>query len=129
MEGTLSPTRVNAARVIAVLADCLQIMVFPAFMPGYLSPAEDILDAIVALAMFLLLGWHWAFVPSFLAKLVPALDLVPTWTAAVFLVTGLGSAPVGTDGPKSALPTPAGPRGPLLPPGGESGPKDVVPKP
>jgi hypothetical protein len=34
-----------------------------------------------------LLGWHWAFVPSFLAELVPGLDLVPTWTLAVLIAT------------------------------------------
>jgi hypothetical protein len=32
-------------------------------------------------------GWHWAFLPTFLAELVPGLDLVPTWTAAAFFVT------------------------------------------
>jgi hypothetical protein len=30
-----------------------------------------------------LLGWHWEFLPSFLAKLVPGVDLVPFWTMAV----------------------------------------------
>jgi hypothetical protein len=30
-----------------------------------------------------LLGWHWEFLPSFLGKLVPGVDLVPLWTVAV----------------------------------------------
>jgi hypothetical protein len=30
-----------------------------------------------------LLGWHWEFLPSFFAKLVPGIDLVPFWTMAV----------------------------------------------
>jgi hypothetical protein len=30
-----------------------------------------------------LLGWHWEFLPSFFAKLVPGVDLVPFWTMAV----------------------------------------------
>jgi len=30
-----------------------------------------------------LLGWHWEFLPSFLVKLVPGVDLVPFWTLAV----------------------------------------------
>ena len=30
-----------------------------------------------------LLGWHWEFLPSFLAKLVPGVDLFPFWTMAV----------------------------------------------
>ena len=88
----MTPTRVKAARAIAVAADFLQIVVFPAFMPGAAAPGNDGLDALVALALILLVGWHWAFLPSFLAELVPVLDLVPTWTAAVFFVTrGQGS--------------------------------------
>jgi hypothetical protein len=33
--------------------------------------------------MVYLLGWHWEFLPSFVAKLVPGIDLVPFWTMAV----------------------------------------------
>ena len=33
--------------------------------------------------MIHLLGWHWEFLPSFFAKLVPGVDLVPFWTMAV----------------------------------------------
>ena len=44
---------------------------------------SDIVDVAVAAAMFFLLGWHWEFLPSFAAKLVPGVDLVPLWTLAV----------------------------------------------
>lgn len=84
---TLTPGRVRAARAIAVAADLLQIVVLPVFAPGAASPWNDALDVLVAGAMVLLIGWHWAFLPSFLAELLPGLDLVPTWTAAVFFVT------------------------------------------
>jgi hypothetical protein len=30
-----------------------------------------------------LLGWHWEFLPSFFAKLVPGVDLMPFWSMAV----------------------------------------------
>jgi hypothetical protein len=73
----------RAAMLLAIVADALQIVVFPAFVAGALSPADDILDLGVAAAMIHLLGWHWEFVPSFLAKLVPGADLVPFWTMAV----------------------------------------------
>jgi hypothetical protein len=69
--------------VLAILADALQIAVFPAFVEGALSPADDILDFGIAAMMILLLGWHWEFLPSFLAKLAPGVDLVPFWTIAV----------------------------------------------
>jgi hypothetical protein len=83
----MTPARVRAARWIAIAADFLQIAVFPVFLPGVASPWDDALDAATALALVVLVGWHWAFLPSFIAELVPGLDLVPTWTAAVFFVT------------------------------------------
>jgi hypothetical protein len=69
--------------VLAIIADALQIVVFPLFVEGGLSPADDMLDFGVAAVLVNLLGWHWEFLPSFLAKLVPGVDLVPFWTMAV----------------------------------------------
>jgi hypothetical protein len=79
--------RVRAARAFAIAADILQIAVFPVFAPGVVSPWNDGLDFLVAAVLTWLIGWHWAFLPSFAAELVPGLDLVPTWTAAVFFAT------------------------------------------
>jgi hypothetical protein len=76
-------SRFRAAMVLAVLADAVQIGVFPFFADGALSPLDDILDLIVAVALFRLLGWHWELLPSSIAKLVPGADLVPFWTLAV----------------------------------------------
>ena len=75
------------AWLVAMAADTLQIAVFPAFMEGALSPLDDALDVIVAATLWRLLGWHWALLPTMAAELVPGLDLIPTWTAAVFLIT------------------------------------------
>ncbi len=86
--------RVRTARLIAMAADALQIGVIPLFAPGALSPVNDALDVAVAGAMTWLVGWHWSFLPSFVAELVPGLDLVPTWTAAVFFATR-GAGAVG----------------------------------
>jgi len=81
---TISPgPRFRTAMVLAIVADALQIVVFPLFVEGALSPADDILDFGVAAVLVNLLGWHWEFLPSFLAKLVPGVDLVPFWTMAV----------------------------------------------
>ena len=99
--------RIRAARAIAMLADLAQIVVMPAFSAGALSPVNDALDVGVGIALSYLLGWHWAFLPSFLSELIPVWDLVPTWTAAVWYVTS------GT------LPPAGGPPGP---------PIDVTPK-
>jgi hypothetical protein len=81
---TISPgPNFRAAMLLAIVADALQLAVFPVFVEGALSPADDLLDVGVAAAMTHLLGWHWEFLPSFLAKLVPGADLVPFWTLAV----------------------------------------------
>jgi len=81
---TISPgSRFRAAMVLAIVADALQIIVFPLFVEGALSPADDILDFGIAAILINLLGWHWEFLPSFLAKLVPGVDLVPFWSMAV----------------------------------------------
>lgn len=81
---TISPgPKFKTAMLVAVVADLLQLAVFPMFVEGAFSPADDLLDLGVAAAMTHLLGWHWEFLPSFFAKLVPGMDLVPFWTMAV----------------------------------------------
>ncbi len=70
---TISPgSRFRVAMVLAIVADALQIVVFPLFVEGALSPADDLLDFGTAAVLVHLVGWHWEFLPSFLAKLVPA---------------------------------------------------------
>jgi hypothetical protein len=81
---TISPSwRFRAAIVLAILADAFQIIVSPLFVEGALSPADDVLDLGMAAVLIQLLGWHWEFLPSFLVKLVPGVDLIPLWTMAV----------------------------------------------
>jgi hypothetical protein len=75
--------RIKAAFAIAVIADLLQIAVFPLFIEGAASPADDVLDLGVAGVLSYLVGWHWEFLPSFMAKVVPGVDFVPFWTIAV----------------------------------------------
>jgi hypothetical protein len=76
-------TRFQVAMILAIVADALQLVFLPFFVEGAGSPADDVLDLGVGAALFGLLGWHWEFLPSFLAKLVPGVDLVPFWTMAV----------------------------------------------
>lgn len=81
---TISPgPQFRAAMVLAIVADALQLFLLPWFVEGAISPLDDVLDIGVAALMVHLLGWHWEFLPSFLAKLVPGVDLVPFWTIAV----------------------------------------------
>ncbi|HTS06211.1 MAG TPA: hypothetical protein VMP68_11575 [Candidatus Eisenbacteria bacterium] len=81
---TISPgPQFKLAMLVAIAADALQLFFLPLFVEGALSPADDLLDLGVASIMVKLLGWHWEFLPSFFAKLVPGMDLVPFWTLAV----------------------------------------------
>jgi hypothetical protein len=75
------------AWAIAIAADVLQIAAFPLFVEGGVSPADTLLDLVVGFFMIRLLGWHWAFLPTAAAKLIPGADLFPTWTTAVWFVT------------------------------------------
>jgi hypothetical protein len=79
--------RRKLAFMIAIAADGLQIALLPLFAGGLASPLSDVLDVTVAVAMIALLGWHIAFLPTLIAEFVPLVNLVPTWTAAVWLVT------------------------------------------
>ncbi len=75
--------RLKAALGLAIAIDTLQLVVFPLFVAGAPSPADDAVDVFACAALSWLLGWHWEFLPSALAKLVPGVDLVPLWTLAV----------------------------------------------
>jgi len=80
MAPLLTPRRVWIARGLAVLVDLVQL-------GAGLTPFNNVIDVVTALAMVALVGWHWAFLPTFVVELVPFVDLVPTWTLAVFLAT------------------------------------------
>ncbi|HMK30055.1 MAG TPA: hypothetical protein VK473_10255 [Terriglobales bacterium] len=104
----LTDPRHRLAWLVAIAADCLQIAALPLFAAGAISPADDLLDLVVAFVLIRLLGWHWAFLPSLLAELVPRMDLFPTWTAAVYFVTrrqaASGEGEILPPGPAPARP-------------------------
>ncbi|HEX7614044.1 MAG TPA: hypothetical protein VF554_02090 [Thermoanaerobaculia bacterium] len=105
------PRRVLAARVIAVLADAVQIGFLPLFAGGAPEGFDAVLDVAVGATMVALVGWHWAFLPAFAAELVPVVDLAPTWTLAVLLATrrtGRSGGPVEVTRVEPPLLPPAG---------------------
>jgi hypothetical protein len=75
--------RMKAALALALVADIVQVVLFPIFLEGAYSPYDDIVDASMAGVLSWLLGWHWEFLPSFAGKLIPGVDLAPLWTLAV----------------------------------------------
>lgn len=96
----LKRTEHRWAWIIALAADALQIAILPLFAAGGLSPADTLLDLVVCFLLIRILGWHWAFLPSLAAELVPGFDMFPTWTAAVYYVTSSESR----DGEPEILP-------------------------
>ena len=74
------------ALLIAAVADLAQIVAFPLFFEGAASIADDVLDVVVMVTLTRLLGFHIEFLPSMAAELIPGVDLIPFWTAAVWLV-------------------------------------------
>jgi len=95
------------AWLVAIAADALQIVAFPFFAEGGISPADTVLDVATGLILTKLLGWHWAFLPTMAVELIPGLDLFPTWTAAVFFVTRQRVRSANQEGPEILPPGPA----------------------
>ncbi len=80
----------NVALALAVIADMAQAGLFPFFAEGVFSIPDDALDAVVAVALLLILGFRWRLLFSLLIELTPGAALFPTWTAVVL---SLPSAP------------------------------------
>ena len=110
MADLLTPRRVWIARALAVLVDLSQV----ALLPAELTPLNNAIDVATAIAMLSLVGWHWAFVPTFLAEMIPFVDLVPSWTLAVMIAT---RGQVAAAPPRVVVAPPRpGPVPPALPP-------------
>ncbi len=79
----VTPTRKKIALVIAGVADLIQLGFFPVFGEGALSPPDDVLDVIVAIALFATLGFKLRLLVALGIELVPGVALFPSWTAVV----------------------------------------------
>src|SRR5580692_4696667 len=75
------------AFAIAICADAIEIGLMLLSSEGFASPVDDFLDAVVCLILTMMMGWHFAFLPSFMFKLIPMVDLAPTWTIAVLIAS------------------------------------------
>ncbi|HVN92080.1 MAG TPA: hypothetical protein VMT38_00215 [Terracidiphilus sp.] len=90
--------RLRIAMILAIAADILQFAVFPFVIEGGASPPDDIIDLCVGGLLTWLLGFHWEFLPSFAAKLIPGVEFVPLWTLAVANVYRKARAQVSAGG-------------------------------
>ena len=81
-----SPARRRAAWILALAVDALQVGLLP--VTGTLSTWLNApLDLATMAVLWRLLGWHWAFLPSVAVELLPYVEVVPSWTLAVWLAT------------------------------------------
>jgi hypothetical protein len=79
----VSKKRKAVALGVALFADLLQLVLWPAFAGGAASPFDDALDVIVAIVLLSTLGFSPRLALAFALELVPGLDFFPTWTAVV----------------------------------------------
>lgn len=84
-QAPLSKTRLRLAWTLALVVDAIQIPASAAGPVGWFLGAG--LDLITMTVMWAMLGFHWAFLPSFITEAVPYLNLAPFWTLAVAIAT------------------------------------------
>jgi hypothetical protein len=78
----LTRTRIVLALAVAVAADGLQ------FFSGPLGWAflDQAIDFMAMLLTAWAIGFHLLLLPTFVAELIPVVDMLPTWTACVVAV-------------------------------------------
>ena len=84
----LSRARIFFALVVAVGADVLQFL-FGLMGPAGWTFADDPIDVVAMFLTMWALGFHVLLLPTFVVKLVPVLDMMPTWTGCVVAVIAL----------------------------------------
>jgi hypothetical protein len=82
----VSTRRRAVALAVAIAADAIQLVLWPAFAEGAASPFDDALDAVVALVLVAALGFRPRLALALAIELVPGADLFPTWTAVVLSI-------------------------------------------
>ena len=91
--------RKKVALAIAAAADAMQLVLFPLFVEGALSVPDDVLDAVVAIALVVTLGMRWQLAVALAMELVPGLGLFPCWTAFVATLPSEPRSPGRLPGP------------------------------
>ena len=98
----LTRTRILLALAVAIAADGLQLFLGPL---GWLF-VDEVIDAVAMILTLWLLGFHVLLLPTFVAELIPAVDMLPTWTACVAAVIALRKHDQNSPPPPPAPPTP-----------------------
>jgi uncharacterized protein YjeT (DUF2065 family) len=84
----LSRRRIWLAYGVALVADGLQILLTPLGPAAWLF-LDDIIDVIAMILLTVIAGFHPLFLPTFVTKLIPVVDILPTWTGCTAIVIAL----------------------------------------
>ena len=110
MSRRITTSRAALALAVAVATDLLQLPLVLAGLAALVSgagvvgdlPIEALdvaIDAVTALLMYLLLGFHWLLLPTAAIELLPGIAAAPTWTACVLIVVWRSRRGAGPDVP------------------------------
>jgi hypothetical protein len=81
----LTPQRIAFAFVVAAVTDAIQFFLGPI---GWLGVDEG-LDVLAMILTSAALGFHMLLLPTFILKLLPIVEMLPTWTACAAAVVVL----------------------------------------
>ena len=81
----LTRTRVAVALGVAVLADLVQLVLWPV---GWLF-FDEVIDVVAMAATSMAIGFHVLLLPTFVLEFLPVTDLLPTWTGCVLAVAAM----------------------------------------
>jgi hypothetical protein len=87
MAPVMTRRRIWLACAVAIVTDTIQFFGGMLAMPGWVL--NDVLDVLAMGLQTLILGFHPLFLPTFIVKAVPMVDMLPTWTGCTFLVIAL----------------------------------------
>ncbi len=102
--------------LLALAVDGMQLWLTPLIAVGGLGIGLDVaLDVFMMAILFWKRGFHWAYLPTFAAELIPGVGLIPLWTTAVILTqnqtrqrndTGQPPPPMPKKEPRRVTPEP-----------------------
>lgn len=81
----LTRRRIWLAFTVAIAADGLQLLLGPLGWAFF----DEITDIVAMILTSLLIGFHLLLLPTFVIKLIPVVDMLPTWTGCVAVVVAL----------------------------------------
>ena len=85
---------------VAVIADTIQLFLGPLGWAG----VDDAIDVVVMVVLSITLGFHPLFLPTFVAKLIPVVDMFPTWTGCALYVIAVRRKQFAAGAPPVAPP-------------------------